>query len=126
MGMRPLGFEGPPLVRCAFNDQYGCLDDGSWTTCHFWFADGTHKYTVLLSSVYVQRQEAWSPPLPDIHFCEDVHSLRPAVYADNLRRGMVVWVHFTEQLDGTVLWRDGYYMGVVTSLVWEHPPSESE
>ena len=94
MGTRPLGFEGPPLVRCAFSDRYGCLDlergsRGRWTTRHFWFADGTHSKTVLLSSVYVQRQDTGPPPSPDVHFFEDVHSLRAAVYPDDLHRGTV-------------------------------------
>jgi hypothetical protein len=129
MGERPLGFEGPPLVKVAFDDRYGCLDlvrgcRGRWTTRHFWFADGTHQKTVLLSSVYVQRPGAVPPTPPDVHFYEDIAPLRPAVYPDDLRRGVIVWVHFGEQLDGVVLWWDRYYMGTVVRLVWEHPAEE--
>lgn len=133
MGERPPGFEGPPLVQVIFDYRYGCIERINGVDAHdcreFWFANGTHVDNVLHSSIYVKRVSAVPPTLPDKYVYIDTEGAEQLEPAGVLQRGDAVWVHFNQQLDDSfddrvVIWRSGFYYGVVQGLVWEHIASE--
>ena len=125
--------EGPPLVRVIFDYRYGCIERINGVDAHdcrkFWFANGTHVDNVLHSSIYVKRVSAVPPTLPDKYVYIDTEGAEQLEPAGVLQRGDAVWVHFNQQLDESfddrvVIWRSGFYYGVVQGLVWEHIASE--
>lgn len=104
MGVRPPGFEGPPLVRVLFADGYGCLDRTNGVCSRgcrlFWFKDGTHFKTVSFACLMVPRVGAAPPTLPDLRFYSVAEGeAQLQTFSGVLRRGNTVWVEFNEQID---------------------------